>query len=171
MSQLDKEILREFVVESKELISELVDQLEEIEGHYQHVRQMEDYGQKVDRIMGGAKNLAVFAGKGHAVHLIGDYCSLCKIVGYKTSQISNNEQLFNVCVAFLLDVTENLSEAIEALEKNEDQANQALSPAFIERLKWISDKFGHDFRTSVDAGKKGKLGQNEIDELLKKLGL
>lgn len=171
MSQIDKEILKEFTTESKQLIDQLVDELETIEGNYDLVYKLEDYGQKVDRIMGGAKNLAVFAGPGHVVLLIGDYCSLCKIVGYKASQISNNEQLFNVCVAFLLDVTENLRAAIVALEKNEALANQTLSPTFVERLRWISDKFGEGFRTSVDAGNKGKLVQNEIDELLKKLGL
>ncbi len=91
---IDKEIVEDFVSESKSLIEELVDLLESIEGDFSQVKKLADYGNNVDRIMGGAKSLALMADADHALHMIADYSDLCKAVGYKASQIKDNEQFF-----------------------------------------------------------------------------
>ena len=165
---LDIEILNEFVQESKSLIDESLEILSEIESDPNQVKKLESFGNNVDRIMGGAKNLALLVDKTHPLHFISDYCALCKAVGYKASQIKNNPQFYFVCVALLLDATETLQAMINNLKFTEASAKNFLTETFLERLRWVSDQFGKDFRETV--GEKS-LGQNDIDELLKKLGI
>lgn len=172
---LDKEIVEDFVNESKSLIAELLDLLESIEGDFSQVRKLSEYGNNVDRIMGGAKSLALLAPSDHALHMIADYAALCKAVGYKASQITGNEQFFDVCVALLLDATENLSHLIKIIDKDEAFLRESIPQAFIERLRWVSNQFNESYSMSVGtgsvAGGAPKMQQSDIDDLLKKLGL
>ena len=46
MSNIDKDIVKDFVIESKGIIQDLVDLLEGIEGDFSQVLQLEEYGQK-----------------------------------------------------------------------------------------------------------------------------
>lgn len=166
---IDSEILNEFVLESKSLIDESLEILSEIESDPKQTKRLENYGNNVDRIMGGAKNLALMVDAKHPLHFISDYCALCKAVGYKASQIKNNPQFYFVCVALLLDATETLQEMIEHLNKLDHHSfKNYLSETFLERLKWVSEQFGKEYRETV--GEKS-LDQNDIDNLLKKLGL
>ncbi len=168
---IDKEIVKEFVDESKNLINEGMELLESIEGDFSKVKKLSDYGNVVDRIMGGAKSLALLAPPDHALHLISDYASLCKAVGYKASQIESNQQLFNVCVALLLDGTETLDELIVMIDKTQAELKETIPEAFIERLRWVSDQFAANVSQSVGGGTAAAMSQAEIDALLKKLGM
>lgn len=174
---IDKEIVEDFVNESKSLIEDLIDLLESIEGDYSQVLKLADYGNNVDRIMGGAKSLAIIAPTDHALHMIGDYAALCKAVGYKASQIKNNEQFFDICVALLLDATENLNRLLKNIDKNESYLRDTTPQAFIERLRWVSNQFTDEYNMSVGAGKEQAatdaqhMQQSDIDDLLKKLGI
>lgn len=171
---LDKEIVEDFVRESKSLIEELLDLLEKIEGNFSEVRRLSDYGNNVDRIMGGAKSLAMMSpNEDSALHMISDYAALCKAVGYKASQIKNNEQFFDICVALLLDATENLSHLINNIDKSEAFLKETIPQAFIDRLRWVSNQFSEEYAMSVGRGsaEEPKLGQSDIDDLLRKLGL
>ena len=165
---LDTEILNEFIEESKSLIEESLEILSDVESDPKQGKKLENYGNNVDRIMGGAKNLALMVDAKHPLHFISDYCALCKAVGYKASQIHNNPQFYFVCVALLLDATETLLEMVINLDKQNHSFKTYLTETFLERLKWVSEQFGKDYRETV--GDKS-LGQNEIDDLLKKLGL
>jgi hypothetical protein len=111
----------------------------------------------------------------HALHMIADYAALCKAVGYKASQITDNEQFFDICVALLLDATENLSQLIMSVDKDGALLREVIPQAFIERLRWVSNQFNESYSMSVGAGASGsgtpKMQQSDIDDLLKKLGL
>lgn len=168
---IDKEIVEDFVNESKTLIESMIDLLEGIEGDFSQVQKLADYGNSVDRIMGGAKNLSLMAPKDHALHMISDYAALCKAVGYKASQIKNNEQFYDVCVALLLDASETLDSLLERIHEDENVLKETIPQAFIERLRWVSHQFNESYSMSVGAGTPQKLKQSEIDDLLKKLGL
>lgn len=169
---IDKEIVKDFVSESKSLIEELLDLLEGIEDDFSQVRKLGDYGNSVDRIMGGAKSLALLAPADHALHMISDYAALCKAVGYKASQIVGNEQFYFVCVALLLDATETLDLLLDNIDKDSGVLRQSIPQAFIERLRWASNQFNESYSASVDTGAApAKMNQFEIDDLLKKLGL
>lgn len=169
---IDKEIVEDFVLESKTLIEESIDLLEGIEGDFSRVQELARYGNNVDRIMGGAKNLALMADEHHSTHMISDYAALCKAVGYKASQIKDNEEFFNVCLALLLDATEMLEVLFAHIDDTVEVLRKTIPEAFIERLRWVSQQFSADYAMSVSAGKAEKeLKQSEIDNLLKKLGL
>ncbi len=169
---IDKEIVEDFVAESKTLIEELIDLLESIEGDFSRVQELANYGNNVDRIMGGAKNLALMATDNHALPMISDYAALCKAVGYKASQIKDNEQFFNICLALLLDATETLEVLLAHIYDGADVLRSIIPEAFIERLRWVSQQFSDEYSMSVNTGQsEKKMKQSEIDDLLKKLGL
>jgi chemotaxis protein histidine kinase CheA len=134
MSNIDPEIVKDFVDESKVLIQDLLNLLESIEGDFSQVEQLEEYGQKVDRIMGGAKSLAQMVPADHALHTIADYTALCKAVGYKASRIKNNPQFFDICVGLLLDATETLKDWMSKLQAGSTiDLKSLLSTTFLER--------------------------------------
>lgn len=172
-SSLDNDILKEFQAESESLIDKMNEILEKCEGDYSQVQSLEEYGQNVDRIMGGAQSLALGFDPSHLIHKIGDYAAICKAVGYKASQIKGNEQFYDICVALLLDGTEVLSEMVNQLDQAKANIAELFSQTFLDRLRWVSSQFGADIRASVAVKKAPdeKMGQEDIDALLKKLGL
>lgn len=172
MTDDNNEIVKDFVDESKGLIHELVELLESIEGDYSQVNKLAEYGNKIDRIMGGAKSIALLLPEDHAVHMIADYTGLCKAVGYKASQVKNNEQLYDIIVALLLDATETLDGMMSRLHISANDLKKSISNTFLERVRWVSDQLSDDLNASVDTGASGgKMAQDEIDEMLRRLGL
>ena len=169
---IDKEIVEEFVGESKKLIHDLVEILESAEGDFSQVQKLEDYGNMVDRIMGGAKSVAMGADKDHAAHVVADYAALCKAVGYKASQIRDNEQFFDICVALLLDATETLDILLDRIHEPASEITKTVPSQFIDRLNWVSSQFKAGFRESVDGTSDAakQMSQDDIDALMKKLG-
>lgn len=169
------EILDDFIKESKSLLEELLNILEKLEEDSSQVVKLEEYGQIADRMMGGAKNIAVnFAEKDLFFEKIIQFTELCKIVGYKASQINDNPQFFNVSVAFLLDATEMLDLMLTNFKKEKRiLIKEYLSQTFLDRLKWLSEHFDKNTRSSVavtnDQGE--ATTQEQIDEILKKLGI
>lgn len=167
------EILMEFKKESKLLVDQLGEILSEVEQDFGLVKKLEDYGQAVDRIMGGAKSIALNYPPEHFIHQVGDYSALCKAVGYKASQIEDNEDFFRIAVAVLLDATEALEKMINSIGTGQNKpVSELLSKTFLNRLSWVSNQFGEGVRSTVATKAQGaKLSQNEIDDLMKKLGI
>lgn len=169
----DLEILKHFVLESRVTIKDSTVILDKVEGEMVQAKKLQDYGNLVDRVMGAAKSIGMMSPPDHAIHLLADYAALCKAVGYKTSQISDNEEFFNICVALLQDATETLSSLLENIDKSHDELRKLLSNTFFERLRWVSGKFSTDYNESVGTGGSGQKKletQDEIDDLLKKMG-
>lgn len=170
------EILLEFKEESKDLVEQLLDILDSAEEGYENRAQLEEYGQIVDRIMGGAKSVAM-ACESEMPSQIGAYAELCKIVGYKGSQISSDTNFYVVVVAFLQDATEMLEKMVEVTGTPKEQSiKELLSTTFLDRLKWISERFEEGLRASVatTADKKEAKDENsqaDIDSILAQLGL
>lgn len=167
---LDDSILKDFVAESKSLISESLEILEDVETHPAKFSKLEVYGNTVDRIMGAAKSLALMVPPTHPLHFIGDYSALCKAVGYKSAQIKGNPDFLMICVALLLDATETLAQMIDKVSVDSVLNKTPLSKTFLERLTWVSEQFGADVSATVSE-KKTKSGADDIEALLKKLGL
>ncbi len=172
MQGLDNKILEDFINESKTLVLEMQHTLEKCEGNFKQVKSLEHYARGADRIMGAAKSLAFIIGAAeHPINKVSDYAAICKIVGNKSALIENNSDFYNTCVALLIDGTEVLAAMIDALETGEFSFNELISNTLVARLKWISTEFGQEF-TAVDIhkGQNTQLNQNDIDDLLKKLG-
>ena len=170
------EILQEFKDESKDLVEQLLDILDSAEEGFKNKSKLEEYGQIVDRIMGGAKSVAM-ATESPMPQQIGNYAELCKIVGYKGSQISADGQFYIVVVAFLQDATEMLEQMVNVTGTDkEKKIREILSETFLDRLKWISERFEEGLRASVatttDKEKsKDENDQTDIDAILKQLGV
>lgn len=168
---LDKEILNDFYAESKGLIEELIELLESMEGDFSQLETLTIYGNKIDRIMGAAKSIALMAEPDHGLNLISDYTSLCKLVAYKAAERKTNSKLYDVTVALLLDATEALNILMTQLELPLDQLKKTISPNFIERVRWVSQQLTKPVEATPGAGVAADaLGQSEIDQLMKKLG-
>ena len=167
-SGIDESILSDFKEESLNLINECIELLESIEDDPSEVEKLKEFANLIDRVMGGAKSLALMAPPDHALNLIGDYCAICKSVGYQGAQIFNNDQFYNVVVALLLDAVEMTKDLFSKLDSSVADLKKLFTTTFLERLKWVSFQYD-ELEKRRNNGK--KLGQNEIDDLLKKLGL
>jgi hypothetical protein len=175
---MDPQLFNDFQLESKNLISQMTVILESCEGDFSQVQRLEEYGLTVDRIMGGAKTLSLTVNNPqHLIHKLGDYSAICKMVGYKASQIRDNESFYEICVGLLLDATDAMQEIVEHLLDPQAKLQDFVSTTLIERVKWVNTKFGNQYRGTVGGKKEspdtpgGKMNQEEIDNLLKKLGL
>lgn len=144
------ELIEEFKSESQEIVETLLDQLDEIEADLGRIRELESYGQKVDRIMGGAMSLAMMLGNDPLLMQIGSCAGMCKAVGYRGSQVGENKALSNAVVAFLIDMTELIRDMVEACgEENSFDLEDRVFLTMTDRLKWISEQFQQGLRSSL----------------------
>lgn len=158
-----KEILDDFCEEANSLFNLLENSLNLLEENPSNTKELEKFGQIIDRIMGAAKSIGATE--------IATFCELGKAIGYKSSQIKDIP-LLEVVVAILLDSLDMLRKMNESLRTgNNLSMGQLNTKAFVTRLTWLSGKFKDIERAScaIDAG--GNLSQNSIDELMKNLGL
>jgi len=170
------DIIRDFKSECKDLVEQLMTLLEEAEEDFSLRKNLETYGQIVDRMMGGAKSIAITMDDPHSMDKIGSYAEICKLVGYKGSQIEEEGQFYTVVVAFLLDGTEMLQEMINALQTEKEQDIKVLlTVTFLDRLRWISTHFDENVRGTLEVegitGTSSKTSQEQIDALLEQLGI
>lgn len=178
MAAVDSQILSEFLGESKSLIQESYDILEEIEGQPKLSLRLLEYANRVDRVMGAARSLATMVGKDHALHLIGDCTGLCKAVGTRGAALSSaNEGVFDVTVSFLLDANDVVDNLLSRIQEPASVLRNEMQNTFVERLRWLSDLYRNlpepSAKGSSPGASKGdpSMDQAEIDALLKKLGI
>lgn len=164
---MDKEIVREFVSESKQIVTECLNLLESIEGNFSQVTLLETYGNNIDRIMGGAKTLGLDLSEENVLSMISDYAAVCKNVGYKAAQIKGNEAFFNVCVGLLIDGSEMLSRLLDKAEMPLVEVRKTIPVEFIERVRWALQQFSSDVRSTVASTP--SLSQEEVNALLNRL--
>ena len=161
-----KEIVDDFCVEAQGLFVELEGALESLEENPTNGKELENFGQIIDRIMGAARSIGATE--------IATFCELGKTIGYKSSQ-TKDEPLLNVVIAILFDAVDILSKMVEKLKTGDSIPLKGLNTeAFVSRLKWLSDKFKNIDRASCiieDPDSKKNLTQNSIDDLMSSLGL
>lgn len=167
------DMLKDFVDEAKELTDQLTEILEVVEGEPGKYKEFERFGQIVDRLMGGAKLCALDHPQDHPVHTIANFTELCKIIGYKASQVSGNEQLATTVASFLLDATETLCALYDRCETGtKGNLNEVLTATFLDRLQWLATKFDESLRPTVAISKaSANSTQSDIDSILKQMGL
>lgn len=156
-----KEVVEDFCKESDEIFSGLEELLESYE-ESPNPDTLEEFGQRIDRVMGAAKSLEA--------NRIGGFCELGKTISYKASQASD-QNLLDIVVSILFDTLEILNKVNGKIKKdqNEDVENLNLD-AFGTRLHWIADKFKDIQRSSVKIDEV-EGDQKSIDDLLAELGL
>ncbi|MGZ3787720.1 MAG: hypothetical protein ACXVLQ_04315 [Bacteriovorax sp.] len=156
-----KEIVEDFCAEADVLFDQLESSLNLIEENPTNTKELEKFGQVIDRIMGAAKSIGAME--------MATFCELGKIIGYKSSQVKD-VPLIEVVVAVLFDSLHMLRKMNQSLrEGSEKSMNKLNTKAFGTRLHWLSDKFKDIERASCAINT--PLNQNTIDELMKSLGL
>lgn len=156
-----KEIIIDFCDEAEKLFDQLEQSLELTEENPAVTKELEKFGQVIDRIMGAAKSIGAAE--------IATFCELGKVIGYKSSQIKDIP-LIEVVVAILFDSLHMLRKMVTALREGNDRSMGKLNTkAFVTRLNWLSAKFKDIDRASCAID--GNLTQNSIDDLMQSLGL
>lgn len=175
MSELDSDILEGFVEESNGLLEELeavVEKLEDAEGDFPAAL-LEEFSQKIDRIMGASKTLLQMAPEHKGLSRIGTISELCKRLGYKAAE--KKEIVFiPIFAAFWADTIEALQDMIDVID-NEKECNQvaeAFAPTLVKRLEWLAKRV----ETRESTGTKNNEGAEKldnlgVDDLLKDLGI
>lgn len=159
-----KEIVDDFCAEADKLFVELENSLTAIEDDPTNTKELEKFGQVIDRVMGAAKSIGASE--------IATFCELGKVIGYKSSQVKD-VPLIEVVVAILFDSLELLKKMNQALREGNDKCMGKLNTkAFVTRLNWLSEKFKDIERASCAIETPNKnLSQTSIDDLMKSLGL
>ena len=158
-----KEIIIDFCDEAETLFDQLEHSLEQTEENPANTKELEKFGQIIDRIMGAAKSIGATE--------IATFCELGKVIGYKSSQIKD-VPLIEVVVAILFDSLHMLRKMVTALREGNDKSMGKLNTkAFGTRLNWLSAKFKDIDRASCAIEETGQLSQNSIDDLMQSLGL
>jgi len=156
-----KEIVQDFCIESNGLLHEMETILSEFEDNLTQTKNLERFGQIIDRMMGAAKSLNL--------NTLATLCELGKTIGYKASQVTD-ENLLNVVCGILFDNIEIIKKMIHGINtQNQDIMKNINLETFVGRLRWLSDKFKNIQRSSV-AIDKANMDQQSIDNLLKNLG-
>ena len=156
-----KEIIIDFCNEADDLFVQLESSLEILESNPLVTKELEKFGQIIDRIMGAAKSIGATE--------IATFCELGKVIGYKSSQITD-VHLIEVVVAILFDSLHMLRKMTLALRAGDDKCmNKLNTKAFATRLNWLSEKFKAIERASCQI--EGNLSQQSIDDLMQSLGL
>jgi len=157
-----KEIIDDFCDESASLFDQLEKSLNALEENPSNTKELENFGQVIDRIMGAAKSIGATE--------IATFCELGKVIGYKSSQIKDIP-LIEVVVAILYDSVDMLRKMNLSLKAgNNTSMNKLNTKAFVTRLNWLSEKF-KDIERASCAPVSTTLNQNSIDDLMKSLGL
>jgi hypothetical protein len=155
-----KEIVIDFCNEADDLFDLLEASLEILEQNPLNTKELEKFGQVIDRIMGAAKSIGAIE--------MAAFCELGKVIGYKSSQIKD-VPLIEVVVAILFDSILLLRKMNQALRDGNDHSMKMLNThTFATRLSWLSAKFKDIDRASCAVD---NMNQDSIDNLMKSLGL
>lgn len=159
-----KEIVDDFCAEADTLFDQLENSLTIIEEDPTNRKELEKFGQVIDRIMGAAKSIGA--------NEIATFCELGKVIGYKSSQVKEIP-LIEVVTAVLFDSLHMLRKMNQSLrDGNEKCMGKLNTKAFATRLNWLSEKFRDIDRASCAIETTPtNLNQSSIDELMKTLGL
>ncbi len=159
------DVIQYFLNESRGILAEMTGLLHEMDGKPKEIHMLENYGQLMDRVMGGAKTLEMQY-QSPLLSYITSYSELCKTISYKGSQLKGNPEFGIVIVAFLLDATEMLEELINGLGSEEQyQVKDLLTKTFLSRLQLIGEGFDKNMRGTLPS-ERDTAAQNEIDKFL-----
>jgi hypothetical protein len=158
---LDKEMADAFKLESIAIVAELkgiIDTLNSPQAAFPS-QILQEFSQKIDRIMGAAKVLSLEEPSHLGLKRMGALAELCKALGYKASEQKQNK-LVPIFAAFFEDavsVTEDLLNALHD-EKKSTEISQKFTPVLIKRLEWLKGKL---------MATPSQTTQAEIDALIK----
>ena len=169
---MSSNMISKFKNESKSVLNEVMPLLEELEGDFSQVGRLADCGQRVDRIMGGARTLAMGIDDNKGLMILGNYGELCKSVCYRGSRITDNETFYDVVVALLLDAFEMMERMSEEVCTEEEKLwDDLFTDNFLDRLRWVAEQFDSNSNSGIEDREDSEvMAQDEVDNLLKAMG-
>jgi hypothetical protein len=159
---MDNTILVEFREESKQILAELEEIVEKMEDD-QTCKGNENFtgfSQRIDRIMGASKTIALLFPFNPGLKEIGKITALCKAMGYKAVE-TDSPALVPIFCGFWADSIEVLNDVINSLE-NANEVDRIVGdfvPVVRKRLEWLSSKL-----KIVEPAK--KVNTNELNDML-----
>lgn len=164
---IDLEILTDFQTETRGLLEELnavVETLEEPSTVFPS-KELAEFAQKIDRVMGAAQTLSQFDASHKGMQRIGAIAQLCKKLGYKAAEFKF-APLVPIFAAFWADTLEVLGELVDAVadEAKTQQLTDSFASVLQNRLTWLSDRV----QKMAPGGTSGAplSAQLEVDQLL-----
>ncbi len=140
---MDLEILEAFREESEQILQELTSVIDALEspGEEFPTALLAEFSQKIDRIMGAAKTLAMDAPDHRGLSRIGQIAEVCKSLGYRAAEVKDLA-LIPVFAGFWADTLEVIGELVESVEDEAKSARIAgdFSSVLHKRLTWLSEK-------------------------------
>jgi hypothetical protein len=169
---IDSDILADFQAETKGLLAELEDVVEKLEEQVTvfPAGELEQFAQRIDRIMGAAQTLAQFDASHQGLKRIGGIAQLCKKLGYTASQLKL-PALVPIFAGFWADTLEVLGELVDAVgdEAKTKQLTDSFSSVLQNRLTWLSEKVQKLAPAGISAGAPLS-AQLDVDQLLANFG-
>ncbi len=141
---LDLELIKDFREESETLIDELeeiTDQLEDSDREETTAALLKEFSQKIDRIMGAAKNLQLMAPDHKGLAFLATITEMCKTIGYQAAALKRNH-LVPIFAGFWAETLEVMREILAAIESPESTKKvvDARSEMLQKRLTWLAEK-------------------------------
>jgi hypothetical protein len=140
---IDLDILNGFREESRQLLNELTQIVEALERPSATfpTQALEDYSQRIDRIMGAAKTLLLLSPDHIGLQSIGKISEICKSMGYRAAN-RGIPAMIPIFAAFWMDVIEVLSDLLDVLDNREKTISKAkeFCPVLQRRLEWLLQK-------------------------------
>lgn len=172
MSSQDSKLMNEFRDRAQPLLTQMTEILDEVEGRMGEAAKLMEFARIIDLILQSSRTLGqAIDSAAHPIHRIGDYAMICRAVAQQSAAITENRTLYDTAIALLMDATEVLAEMIQATkDAKEDPVRRFLNQKLVERLQWLNYQFRGMIPDSHLPAKK-EMNQNDIDDLLKKLGV
>lgn len=140
---IDPELLGALQEEATNILGELKVVIEKLESPHAAfpAETLQEFSQKIDRIMGAAKTLAMDAPDYQSLKHIGSLAELCKLIGYKAAE-QKQSKLVPICAAFWSDVVSIIEEMLPLLadDSKATQVSKDFLPILIRRLEWLKAK-------------------------------
>lgn len=139
---LDAELLEGFTSESKQILTELeelVEELEESKGFPSE--KIQEFSQKIDRIMGAAKTLLTIDKENTGIRFLANTGEICKAMGYEAAALPRPE-LVPFFASFWAETVEVMQEVLSNIaDTRKCQAIVVAKSSSIEkRLIWLASK-------------------------------
>lgn len=171
MEAQESKMMNDFQTRTQPLVEQLGEILDNAEAGIAYSPLLRDYARLVEMIQNSSRTLGqAFPDPKHLVHRLHDYSGLCKSIALKIADLKDNDTLYDVALALLMDATEVLVEIIKGIRSKNVGIDGFLNQKLVERLQWASYQFQTQGRLRTGDGAE-KLDQSDIDDLLKKLGV
>lgn len=146
--KIENEIIDDFKTESSALLVELeevVNVIEDFDGTAFPSEKLQEFSQKIDRIMGAAKTLLLYDPTNQGIVFLANVSEMCKTMGYQAAALKKIT-LLPIFAGFWAETVEVMAEVLENIgdEEKTKKIIQEQSKSIQKRLAWLAEKVAPD---------------------------